>query len=82
LAAAAAKAQADLASLKATADARRNDPAWLTSSYEYAPRAKYTPSPFLERDLSIVEAALQQNQLTPQDVTPGALACLLEYARR
>ena len=79
-------AQIDLAKQKAQAAARKSDPLWYRIE-DVLPVVReanaMTGSPsVLPEQVQIVETALQLCGLTRADVTPQALACLLEQARR
>jgi histone H3/H4 len=76
----------DLAYQRAQAAARRSDPLWyriedvlpvVQEASTMAPKAGILPE-----QVQVVEAALAHHGMTRADVTPQALACLLEQARR
>jgi hypothetical protein len=79
-------AQVDLAKQKAQAAARRSDPLWYRIE-DVLPvvreaNAMTSSSTILSEQVQVVEAALGIHGLTRADVTPQAMACLLEQARR
>jgi histone H3/H4 len=90
----AATAQLNLAKQRSQAALRRLDPFWYkiedvlaasTSSQQdsVAPMSKSgASSTFLPEQVAIVERALGHANLTTAQVTPQAMACLLEQARR
>ena len=90
LVAAAKSASADLAHSKALSAARRTDPLWYRIEDVLPPATKgadahhhdQMASSILPEQIQIVEAALAHNSMTRSDVTPQAMACLLEQARR
>lgn len=79
-------AQIDLAQQRSQAAARQSDPLWyrlediLPSIAD--PSAMVAKSMVLPEQVSVVETALRHNGLSHADVTPQAMACLLEQARR
>jgi Transcription initiation factor IID, 31kD subunit len=93
---AAKEANADLALQRAQAAARRTDPLWYRIEDVLPPaltkeEAKQqhehiamtgSSSSILPEQVHIVENALKFNNMTRSDVTPQAMACLLEQARR
>lgn len=84
--AAARAAQMDLAALRNEAAARKLDPLWYKPEDILPSVADDTlmseSAKILPEQVQIVEAALENNNLTRADVTPQAFACLLEQARR
>ena len=93
---AARAALGDAAYSKALSAARRTDPLWYriedvlppqsttaSSQHHYGHGNMATSSrTILPEQIQIVEAALAHNNMTRSDVTPQAMACLLEQARR
>lgn len=79
----AAAAQRDLAKQRSHAAARRLDPLWYRIE-DVLPAHEVTPmtSGILPDQVTVVEKALSHAGLTRSDVTPQAMACLLEQARR
>lgn len=79
-------AQADLTKQKLSATARKYDPLWFkiedVVSVSNVPSAMSEKSSLLPEQTQIVEAVLGQFGLCRSDVTPQAMACLLEQARR
>ena len=79
-------AQIDMAKQKAQAAAKKSDPLWfriedvLPSIHDG--NAMVSKTSILPEQVQIVEGALRHNGLTRADVTPQAMACLLEQARR
>ncbi|CAB9529867.1 expressed unknown protein [Seminavis robusta] len=95
MAAAAKAATADLALQRAQAAARKTDPLWYriedvlppaSTKAEAQQQHEHTmassSSSILPEQVQIVESALKFNNMTRSDVTPQAMACLLEQARR
>jgi len=89
-------AQSDLADSRAFSAARRTDPLWYriedvlppattgkskADTHHQQLMASHS-STVLPEQIQIVEAALANNYMTRSDVTPQAMACLLEQARR
>lgn len=68
-------AAADLAAQRAAAAASRLDPLWYRT-------IDCALTPAAQAQIPVVEQCLQQQGLTPQEVTPQAMACLLEEAVR
>lgn len=86
---AAKSAQNELAKSKAQAAARRSDPLWYRIEDVVPPTTSKSdhdslmaPSSVFPEQVQVVEAALRHNNMTRSDVTPQAMACLLEQARR
>jgi len=91
---AARAAHGDLAHSKALMTARKTDPLWYRiedvlppttpskSSRATSTAMAGTSNSILPEQIQIVEAALAHNAMTRADVTPQAMACLLEQARR
>jgi histone H3/H4 len=88
-------AASDLAQQRALGAARRADPLWYRMEdvvpvhhhhhHQNSSRATPLSSPlnaFLSEQMQVVERALAKNGLTRSDLTPQALACLSEHARR
>jgi Transcription initiation factor IID, 31kD subunit len=82
-------ASSDLAQQRALVAARRADPLWYRMEdvmpVNYHHKALPLSSPlntFLSQQMQVVESALEKNGLTRSDLTPQALACLSEHARR
>jgi histone H3/H4 len=79
-------AVADLAQQRAQAAARKSDPLWYRMEdvlpyVQDVTRMAPTIS-ILPEQATIVESSLKYNGLSRSDVTPQAMACLLEQARR
>ena len=79
-------AHLDLAKQKAQAAARRSDPLWYRIE-DVLPivrdgNAMTSSSAILSEQVQVVEAALDLNGMSRADVTPQAMGCLLEQARR
>lgn len=79
-------AQLDLAKQKAQGAAKRSDPLWYRIE-DVLPvvsegNAMTSSTSILPEQVQIVETVLGQNGLNRSDVTPQAMACLLEQARR
>ena len=91
---AARAAHGDAAHSKALSAARRTDPLWYRIEDVLPPQSTTASSQhhhchmatasrtILPEQIQIVEAALAHNNMTRSDVTPQAMACLLEQARR
>lgn len=89
-----AKAQQDLAQQRADAAARRADPLWYriedvlpavtkdASKIMVGGDSRSSSGRLLPEQVQLVESALHLNGLDRADVTPQAMACLLEQARR
>jgi histone H3/H4 len=79
----AATAQFDLAKQRSLSAARRSDPLWYRIE-DVLPAHEITPmtSGILPEQVQVVERALSHVGLSRADVTPQAMACLLEQARR
>jgi hypothetical protein len=79
-------AQLDLAKQKSQASARRSDPLWYRIEdvlpFVSDGHSITSSSSILPEQVQIVETVLGQSGLTRSDVTPQAMACLLEQARR
>ena len=79
-------AQIELAHQRSQAAARRSDPLWYRIE-DVLPLTQ-DPTPMVEQvgvlpeQLQIVESALAHNHMSRANVTPQAMACLLEQARR
>ncbi len=62
-----------------------HDEAWLSSSSSSRPNSSvntaFSPS-FLDQDVHIIQKALQNNGISPRDVSVEAFGCLLESARK
>lgn len=82
---AARAAQLDIQKQKSLAAAKNSDPLWYRIE-DVLPvvdaNALSGQSTILPEQVSIVETVLQRNGLSRSDVTPQAMACLLEQARR
>lgn len=79
----AAAAKLDLAKQRSLSAARRQDPLWYRIE-DVLPAHEITPmsSGILPEQVQVVEKALSHVGLSQADVTPQAMACLLEQARR
>ncbi|GAX12922.1 hypothetical protein FisN_32Lh056 [Fistulifera solaris] len=76
-------AQADLAKQRAQAEARKMDPLWYRiEDVLWDTSAAIQNSSILPEQVPLVEQVLSHYGLTTADVTPQAMTCLLEQARR
>ena len=79
-------AQLDLAKQKAQGAAKRTDPLWYRIEdvlpFPGEGDAMVGNTNILPEQVQIVESVLGKNGLTRSDVTPQAMACLLEQSRR